>query len=92
MAEATIQKLSPSCRITLPEEIRRTLHVWIGDSIALQPDGETVVMRKYEQACIFCGSTDGLTELRGKHVCSRCRAGLAKLPPPKPYIPFDQCT
>ena len=92
MAEATIQKMSGAYRITLPEEVRKALHVWIGDRISLQPDGERVIMKRFEPECVFCGSSDRLTQLHGKHICSRCKAAMANIKPPRPYIPFDECT
>ncbi len=48
------------------------------DPFEMFVDGETIVLRKYEPACIFCGHhTAHLTTFRGKHICQDC---LNRLP------------
>ena len=51
-----VRKVDELGRIVLPIEMRRTLGIGEKDSLEIFIDGETVVLKKYSPACIFCGS------------------------------------
>ncbi|MBR6337227.1 MAG: AbrB/MazE/SpoVT family DNA-binding domain-containing protein [Ruminococcus sp.] len=59
-------------RIVLPIELRRTLGINVKDSVEIYTDNDTIILRKYQQSCIFCGANESLSEYRGKMICSRC--------------------
>ena len=41
-------------------------------NLQLLLEDDKVIMRKYEPSCVFCASTVGLMEYRGKNVCAQC--------------------
>jgi len=44
-------------------------------------DGENIILRKYEPACIFCGNAADVEIYKGKRVCKLCLAELAEMKP-----------
>ncbi len=63
-------------RIVLPIELRRMLGIGENDLMEIYTEDNTVVLKKYENKCIFCGSNDQLSEYMGKSVCAACAAQL----------------
>ena len=59
-------------RIVLPIELRRTLGINVKDSVEIYTDNDTIILKKFQQACVFCGANDTLSEFKGKMICSRC--------------------
>jgi len=66
-------------RIVLPIEIRRNLDIQERDLVEIFLEGERIILRKRESACIFCGGARGLTEYKGKNVCRECVKHLYSL-------------
>ena len=59
-------------RILIPKEIRKALNIETGDSMVYEIDGERLIIKKLVSACIFCGLTDGVSDLFGRPVCTSC--------------------
>jgi transcriptional pleiotropic regulator of transition state genes len=78
-ATGIVRKVDELGRIVLPIELRRTLDIEERDSLEIYLDGEKIVLQKYEQACLFCGSARGLATYRGKNVCHECIRNLSKV-------------
>ena len=74
-----VRKVDELGRIVLPIELRRTLAIEEKDRIEIFVDGDSVILRKYQPGCIFCGSTDGLLTYREKSVCPRCVDAIRNL-------------
>ena len=74
--ERNIERLG---RIVLPIELRRSLDVGDADSLEIYVDGDTIVLKKYQPACIFCGEARDVVSFKGRNVCKACRAALAGL-------------
>ena len=66
-------------RIVLPMELRKTLNWGIKDSLEVFVEGESVMLRKYEPYCVFCGESRELLRYQGKNVCPNCIRELKKL-------------
>jgi len=71
-----VRKVDDLGRVVLPIELRRTLGISEKDSLEIYVDGEQVILRKYEPACIFCGNASDMTHFHGKNVCMNCAAEL----------------
>lgn len=67
-----VRKVDELGRVVLPIELRRTLSIAEKDALEIYVDGERIVLRKYEPACIFCGNAEGVRSFRGKNVCPDC--------------------
>ena len=74
-----IRQLDTLGRIVLPIELRRTLDIEAKDMLEIYVEGETVVLRKYEPNCHFCGGTEELSSFRDKLICKDCLKELKKI-------------
>ena len=66
------RKVDELGRIVLPIELRRTLDIAERDSLEIYVDGDTVILKKYEPACIFCGTKENVYLYRDKNICGEC--------------------
>ena len=73
-----VRKVDELGRIVLPIELRRTLDIAEKDSLEIYVDGPTIVLRKYQPACIFCDDARDVINFRGKNVCVNCIKALQK--------------
>lgn len=71
-----VRKVDELGRIVLPIELRRTLDIEEKDALEIYVDGESVILKKYEPACVFCGEARNLTNYKEKCVCGNCIKGL----------------
>ena len=74
-----IRKLDELGRVVIPKEIRNKLNIEEKDPIEIYLDGESIVLRKYESGCIFCGNTKDLVLYDGKLICKKCVNKLSEL-------------
>ena len=74
-----IRQLDSLGRIVLPIELRRTLDIKTKDMLEILVEGNTVVLRKYESNCHFCGGNSGLTSYKDKMICKRCLKEIKEL-------------
>ena len=42
-------------------------------------DNDSIVLKKYQPACIFCGSAEGVAQYQGRNICGACREAIAAL-------------
>jgi transcriptional pleiotropic regulator of transition state genes len=73
-----VRKIDELGRIVLPIELRRTLGIGEKDSLEIYVDASSIVLRKYEPACIFCGNAKGVENVKGKNICLACMKDLRK--------------
>ncbi len=74
-----IRKVDELGRIVLPIELRRMLDINEHDELEIYIENDQVVLKKYEHACIFCGSTHGLLAYKGKNICNECLNNFHKI-------------
>lgn len=67
-----IRKVDELGRIVLPIELRRTLDIAEHDEMEIFIDGDQVILRKHEESCVFCSSSQGLVQYKGKYICNKC--------------------
>ena len=65
-----VRRIDDLGRVVLPVELRRTLEV--RDPVEIFIEGDAIVLRKYDAACLFCGATRELLSYRGKQICRSC--------------------
>ena len=78
-ATGIVRKVDELGRIVLPIELRRNLGIEIKDPIEIYVDGDYIVLKKYEPACIFCGNAKDVTRIHDKNVCANCISELKNL-------------
>ena len=71
-----VRKVDELGRIVLPIELRRTLDIAEKDSLEIYVDGNTIVLKKYEPSCIFCGNSKDVFVFKGKNICPTCMEEL----------------
>ena len=74
-----IRQLDALGRVVLPIELRRTLDINTRDMLEILVEGNSIILRKYEPNCLFCGSSSGLTPYKDKQICKRCLSELKTL-------------
>ncbi len=71
-ATGIVRKVDELGRIVLPIELRRTLDIAERDPLEIYVDGSSIILTKYQPACIFCGDSKDIISYKGKNVCSAC--------------------
>jgi len=74
-----VRKVDELGRIVLPIELRRTLDIEVRDPLEIYVDGNQIVLKKYEPACIFCGNAKDVIHYKGKNVCTGCMHEIGQL-------------
>jgi len=74
-----IRQLDTLGRIVLPIELRRTIGIGPKDMIEIFVEGSSVILRKYEPDCLFCGGSRDITPYKDKMICACCLKELRQL-------------
>ncbi|NLJ24864.1 MAG: AbrB/MazE/SpoVT family DNA-binding domain-containing protein [Firmicutes bacterium] len=72
-----VRQMDDLGRIVIPVELRRTLTIDKGDPLEIFVEGDSIILRKYEAACVFCGSVEDIVTFKDKNVCSHCLSQIA---------------
>jgi len=67
-----VRRVDELGRVVLPIELRRTLDIEIRSPLEIYVDGDLIILRKYEPACIFCGEAKDVINFKDKIICSDC--------------------
>ena len=67
-----VRRVDELGRIVLPIELRRTLDIAEKDSLEIYVDGASIVLKKYQPACIFCDDAKDVVSYKGKNICAKC--------------------
>lgn len=74
-----VRQLDSLGRIVLPIELRRNLEIGPKDMLEIFVEEKSVILRKYEPDCSFCGSSRNLVQYKDRMICSRCLKELKSL-------------
>lgn len=74
-----VRRVDELGRVVLPIELRRTLEIAVRDEMEIYVDGDSIVLKKHQPACVFCGGNKDLRMLEDKGVCSDCLRRLREL-------------
>ena len=75
-----VRKVDELGRIVLPKELRSTLNINEKHSLEIYVDDDhRIILKKYEPACIFCGSMNDIISYKGYNVCRECQKKLSRL-------------
>ena len=75
-ATGVVRKVDDLGRVVLPIELRRTLDIEVKDALEIFVDEESIVLKKYEPACVFCGNAKNVRDYKGKNICPECMKEL----------------
>ena len=76
MESGIARKIDDLGRIVIPAETRRLFNIREGDQLTISIDGTSIVLRKLDDTCTFCGTTEQVQPFKGKGVCTTCRTQL----------------
>ena len=71
-ATGIVRKVDELGRIVMPIELRRTLDIDIKDALEIFTEGDTIILKKYNPSCIFCGESRDVSDYKGKKICPNC--------------------
>ncbi len=74
-----IRQLDSLGRIVLPIELRRSLGIGTKDMLEIFVEGNSVILRKYESNCLFCGSSRELSAYKDRMICAKCLKELREI-------------
>lgn len=74
-----IRRVDELGRVVIPIEIRNKFQIAEKDPIEIYVEGSSIILKKFEPNCIFCGSTKDLVEYKDRLVCSKCAENLNQL-------------
>ena len=67
-----VRRVDELGRVVIPIELRRTMEIAEKDALEIYVDGECIILKKYQPACIFCGNAKDVTNIKGKNICKSC--------------------
>ena len=73
-----VRKVDELGRIVIPIGLRRTMDIEEKDALEIFVDGDKIILKKYEPACLFCGNAEEVVNYKGKNICRACAAELKK--------------
>jgi len=74
-----IRRVDELGRVVLPIELRNKFGITEKDPMEIYVDGASIVLKKFEPNCIFCGNNKNLVEYEDKLICGKCAEKIAKL-------------
>lgn len=75
-----VRRVDELGRIVLPIELRRTLDITERDSLEIYVDGSSIILKKYQPACIFCDDAKDVVSYKGKNICANALKSLRSAP------------
>lgn len=67
-----VRKIDELGRVVLPMELRNKLKIKERDPMEIFVDGSSIILKKFESNCTFCGNTKKLISYKDKLVCENC--------------------
>lgn len=74
-----IRRMDELGRVVIPIEIRNQFKIAEKDPIEIYVDGPSIVLKKFESNCIFCGNTQNLLTYNDKLICEACSNKIGNL-------------
>lgn len=67
-----VRKLDELGRIVIPIEIRRVMDISERDTMEIFVDHDSIVLKKYHPACVFCNDARDVLPYKDKMICRNC--------------------
>ena len=77
-ATGIVRRIDELGRIVLPIELRRTMDIEERDRVEIYLEEDLIIVRKFEQTCLFCGTARNLIAFKEKSECRDCIRALNK--------------
>lgn len=73
-----VRKVDQLGRIVLPKSLRKRYDMNEGDPVEILVEGDHIILGKYRPRCIFCASTEQVSEYKDKPICHACITEMAE--------------
>ena len=74
-----IRRVDELGRVVLPIELRNKFGITEKDPMEIYVDGFSIILKKVESNCVFCGNSKDLIEYEDKLICEKCAEKISKL-------------
>ena len=74
-----VRKVDELGRVVIPIELRKTMEIGEKEPLEIFVEGDTIILKKYQPACVFCGQAKDVRNLKGKNVCVKCIGEIGSL-------------
>lgn len=74
-----IRRVDELGRVVIPIEMRNKFGITEKDPMEIYVEGSSIILKKFEPNCTFCGNSKKLVEFQGKLICEKCLSNLKKL-------------
>lgn len=71
-----VRRIDTLGRVVIPVEIRRQFELDLKDPVEFYTEGDTIVLKKYQPTCIFCGDAKNNFQFNGKNICEQCAKAM----------------
>lgn len=73
-----VRRVDDLGRIVIPMELRRTLGIHVKDPLSISVDNDKIVLEKYAESCVICGSEQDVAEVKDRPICAACIGEIKK--------------
>lgn len=74
-----VRRVDELGRVVIPIELRNKLKISEKDPMEIYVDGSSIILKKFEETCVFCGSAKNVVDYKGKLICTKCLEQIATL-------------
>lgn len=74
-----VRRVDELGRVVIPIELRNKFGISEKDPIEIYVDGSSIILKKYEPNCVFCGNSKKLVPYKDKLICSKCAKQISEL-------------
>lgn len=71
-----VRKIDELGRIVIPIDLRRNLNIDSRDPMEILVGEDYIILRKFVETCVFCGSREKVTKFKNQAMCKDCREEL----------------
>lgn len=71
-SKGIVREIDKLGRIVMPVEMRNSLGIENGNKCEFFLEGNKIIIKKFQNNCIFCGATSHITTFGEKAVCKSC--------------------
>lgn len=73
-----VRRVDELGRVVIPIELRNKFDIKVKDPIEIYVQDNSIVLKKYEPNCIFCGNSKNLIDYNEKLICKKCAEKIGK--------------
>ena len=74
-----IRRVDELGRVVIPIELRTQFGISEKDPMEIYVEGNSIILKKYQPNCIFCGGSKKLLDFEGKLICKKCASNISKI-------------